>query len=152
MKPAHARCCEGREQAGSCLPKRFCLLLCSRWLLGHFGQQDWKRATVCSLHGVPTLVFGEFEISRLPCPDRVILDAVLLCQGVLVCFGSDLLLKLLNARELSVVTHVCNEDYGWSGGSKVCWAASSSGTHQPHAKGRLCHAVVTADGTEGYCP
>lgn len=41
---------------------------------------------------------------RLPCPGRVILYAVLLRHDVLVSFGSDLLPKLLNTRELSVVT------------------------------------------------
>lgn len=104
MKLAGARCCGGTEQAGSCLPKRFHLLLCSRWLLGHFGQQDWKRAIICFLDGLPALVFGEFQVMRFPCPTRVILYAALLCHDVLVCFGSDLLPELLNTCELSVVT------------------------------------------------
>lgn len=102
MKLARARCCG--EQPGSCLPKRFHLLLRSRWLLGHFGQQDWKRAIICFLHRLPAPVFGEFQVVRLPCPNRVMLCAVLLCHNVLVCFGGDLLAGLLSTCELSVVT------------------------------------------------
>lgn len=41
---------------------------------------------------------------RLSCPNRVILYAVLLCHGALVCVGSDLLPKSLETCELSVAT------------------------------------------------
>lgn len=150
MKLARARCRGGREQAGSCLPKRFHLLLCSRWLLGHFGQRDWKRAIICFLDGLPALVFGEFQVTRLSCPNRVILYAVLLCHSVLVCFGSDLLPKLLNTCELSVVT-LSSISRTTDGGGKQDGLGSWSVTPQPHAKGHACHAVVMGEGTEGYC-
>lgn len=75
--------------------QRFHLLLCSRWLLGHFGQWDWKRAITCLLDGLPALVCGEFRLKQG--------DFCVLFYCATMCWAVLVLPKLLNTHELSVV-------------------------------------------------
>lgn len=140
-----------RQRTGwGLLAKRFRLLQCSRWLLGHFGQRDWKRAIICFLDGLLALVFGEFQVMRLPWPYRVILYALLLRHSVSVCFGSDLLPKLLNTCELSVVT-LSAVTGPWMEWGKQNGLGSCSLIPQPHTKGHPCCAVVMGEEMEGHC-